>query len=422
MPGVGLPVLQTGLRADRWKRVHRSMVLLGHGGESGLAGRVRFRSIVGSYGQERLSAGEVDLIHLDEARSVTYGGAWPFFLEAPDISDAFWAFQLQPRTLQVSPVYVALLRDCLVMPNGVVLLSDGSVLLESIFPSSMAEFERTALGNRAFDPHSAPHDADTAHRGSEVVRMDRAVHCRDRGETGYFHWLSAVMPRLSLVSNRTSFGTLPHLIEPQHGFGRDWLGLVAPDLVVHRSNQTSVLVRELVFPAPAQVGSSHYARNPELLRHFRQTLREKGVLPPLRTAAGRRFYVTRTDAPVRQLINDDALAARLGQIGFERVSLTGMAVRDQIRLFADAATVVSPHGAGLTNVVFCEPGTTVVELMSPARLWSGFKVISRAVGASYAAYVSESFDTAQTERVGAGNEDFAVRIESCLRFVEACMS
>ena len=387
-----------------------------------MTGRIRFRSIVGSYGQERVPSGVVDIIHLDEARSVAYGGAWPFFLEAPEISDAFWAFQLKPRTLQVSPVYVALLRDCLVMPNGVVLLSDGSVLLESIFPASMAEFENSRIGNLSIDSYVAEHSAESARGGSSVVQMDRAVHCRDRGEAGYYHWLSALMPRLSLVRNRTSFGTLPHLIEPQHGFGLDWLGVIAPDLVVHRSQRQSVFARELVFPAPAQVGSSHYVRNPELLRHFRQGLREQGALPPVRTGPGRRLYITRADAPVRRVTNEEGLMARLAQIGFERVSLTGMAVRDQISLFADAETIVSPHGAGLTNVVFCEQGTTVVELMSPARVWPGFKVISRAVGATYAAYVAERFDTAQTERVGSGNEDFAVRPESCLRFIEACMS
>jgi capsular polysaccharide biosynthesis protein len=387
-----------------------------------VTGRIRFRSIVGSYEQERVPATMVDVIHLDEARSATYGGAWPFFLEAPEISDAFWAFQLKPRSLHVSPVYVAVLRDCVVMPNGVVLLSDGSILLESIFPASMAEFERTEIGGQSIDSYIIQRLAEKEQGGSGMVRMDRVVHCRDRGESGYYHWLATIMPRLSLVRNRTSFGSLPHLIEPQHGFGPDWLGVLAPDLVVHRSQRQSVFARELIFPAPAQVGSSHYARSPELLRHFRQSLREQGEIPPARSGPGRRLYITRADAPVRRVTNEDALVARLAQIGFERVSLTGMAVRDQIHLFAGADTIVSPHGAGLTNVLFCDYGTTVVELMSPARVWPGFKVISRAVGATYAAYVSEGFDTAQTERVGSGNEDFAVRPESCLRFIEACIS
>jgi capsular polysaccharide biosynthesis protein len=125
---------------------------------------------------------------------------------------------------------------------------------------------------------------------------------------------------------------------------------------------------------------------------------------------------------MRRLVNEDALMDRLAPLGFERVSLSGMAVREQIQLFAAASVIIGPHGAGMANVVFCEPETLVIELMSPTRTWPGFKVISGAVGARYAAYVAEAFDSAQTDLVGLGNEDFSVRVDTCVRFVEACIS
>jgi capsular polysaccharide biosynthesis protein len=36
--------------------------------------------------------------------------------------------------------------------------------------------------------------------------------------------------------------------------------------------------------------------------------------------------------------------------------------RTHIEQFAAAAVVIAPHGAGLANLVFCAPGTTVIEL------------------------------------------------------------
>ena len=36
--------------------------------------------------------------------------------------------------------------------------------------------------------------------------------------------------------------------------------------------------------------------------------------------------------------------------------------REQVAVVRDARMVVAPHGAGLTNIVFCRPGTTVIEL------------------------------------------------------------
>lgn len=42
-----------------------------------------------------------------------------------------------------------------------------------------------------------------------------------------------------------------------------------------------------------------------------------------------------------------------------------MSVLEQIKTFSKAKFIVGPHGAGLTNLAFCNPGTKVVEFFSP---------------------------------------------------------
>jgi capsular polysaccharide biosynthesis protein len=49
--------------------------------------------------------------------------------------------------------------------------------------------------------------------------------------------------------------------------------------------------------------------------------------------------------------------------GFEIVVPGALTLTEQIRVFREASLVVGPHGAGLTNIVFCEPGTIVYELV-----------------------------------------------------------
>lgn len=261
-----------------------------------VVGMIRFRSIVGSFEQDRLPATDVDIVHFDQSRWVSYRGPWQFFGEEPTISDEFWSFQLKPRKLEVSPIYIATLRDCVVLPDGVVLLKDGSVLLESVFPSNLEEFSRGVEAQGAADQYDQANYARIAEGNGGAVVIERVVHCRDRGESGCYHWLTAIMPRLELIRTRSSYGSLPHLIEPWTGFARAWLDLSAPGLPVQRSEQKAVLVRELIFAAPAQVGHSHYARNPLLLLWFRQSLKDRGLLTPTQTGGRRKLYITRADA------------------------------------------------------------------------------------------------------------------------------
>ena len=48
-----------------------------------------------------------------------------------------------------------------------------------------------------------------------------------------------------------------------------------------------------------------------------------------------------------------------------KVFLEDYSVTEQAQLFNRALEIVSPHGAGLTNLAFCEQGTKVVELFTP---------------------------------------------------------
>ena len=43
-----------------------------------------------------------------------------------------------------------------------------------------------------------------------------------------------------------------------------------------------------------------------------------------------------------------------------------MTVASQARLFANATAIIGVHGAALTNLLFAQPGTKVIELFPPS--------------------------------------------------------
>ncbi len=75
----------------------------------------------------------------------------------------------------------------------------------------------------------------------------------------------------------------------------------------------------------------------------------------------KRLYISRNDARLRRVLNEDDILPALEARGFKRVTLAGMPIARQVQLFRQAEAVAAPHGAGLAHIAWCKPGTKIVE-------------------------------------------------------------
>ncbi len=96
----------------------------------------------------------------------------------------------------------------------------------------------------------------------------------------------------------------------------------------------------------------------------------------------RRLLVARRWS-TREIHNIEQVQAFLSKYDFETVYLEGMRVVDQILLFQSAEFVIGPHGAALTNLLFCEPGTKVIEFMPSVEMRPFFWLISEKLDLVY---------------------------------------
>jgi len=115
----------------------------------------------------------------------------------------------------------------------------------------------------------------------------------------------------------------------------------------------------------------------EYLQHFRQAAYEVFDVDP--GPAHRKLYVTRRNAKVRRLINEDKIADYLSKRGFEVVALERLSQPEQIKRFAEAQVVVAQHGAGLTNLLYARE-TSVLEIMSDRDKLIFYRLISESLG------------------------------------------
>ncbi len=173
----------------------------------------------------------------------------------------------------------------------------------------------------------------------------------------FFHWMTEGVPGLlaALAEEPEARVLLPPEI-PR--YAEDLLGLLAPE---RPGGWPSVRVEGVVrVPAallPAIDPFSGFV-HPDTIRLLRERFVDQLDAPGVPVA----IYVSRRRAPRRALRGEEELEAQLRTRGFEIVFLEDLRLAEQMRLFARAEVVVSPHGAGLTNVLWARPGARLVEI------------------------------------------------------------
>lgn len=76
----------------------------------------------------------------------------------------------------------------------------------------------------------------------------------------------------------------------------------------------------------------------------------------------KKIFISRQDANTRKMVNEDEVFALFEKEGFVRYTLTKMSIEEQIALFHGAEIVVASIGSSLTNITFCKPNTTIIEI------------------------------------------------------------
>lgn len=77
--------------------------------------------------------------------------------------------------------------------------------------------------------------------------------------------------------------------------------------------------------------------------------------------------------------------------GFEEIFLEDIDVGEQANLFNKAEIIVGLHGAGFTNLCFCEPSTLVFEIFSPDFIVTDFWDIANQMNLNYFAYCNDNY-------------------------------
>jgi capsular polysaccharide biosynthesis protein len=204
----------------------------------------------------------------------------------------------------------------------------------------------------------------------------------------YWHWMIDLLPRLHLLQRyEREVGPVHHFVicPIRNGFQHETLDALGVDrnkLIEADRDQFHIRADTLLAPGITPQVPARWVCD-----FLHQELGSK--LGPGTIDSAERLYVSRNDARNRRLLNEDAVMAELAPRGFQKVTLTGLSVTDQAKLFRDARVIITPHGSGLTNMVFANPGTVVIELFQPAYVNSCYWAIADFLGIDYYALIGK---------------------------------
>ena len=78
----------------------------------------------------------------------------------------------------------------------------------------------------------------------------------------------------------------------------------------------------------------------------------------------KRLYLTRKNSRSRSVLNEEELVAVLDKYNFTRFSFDDISFWDQVFIMSQLECFISIHGAGFSNVIFMQEGTSVLELVN----------------------------------------------------------
>lgn len=203
----------------------------------------------------------------------------------------------------------------------------------------------------------------------------------------YFHWFCDVLPRLYQLLDKLP----PDTQFIVAGNMEDWKikSLFAAGIPLEKmirfDGSVPWILDELYYTPPiAMTGDIE----PQSIKWVQSVL-AKLCHNDLKTIAGTNIYLSRQKAQRRRIVNEQEVVAFLTEKGFSVVYAEDYTLDEQICIFSRAEFVVAPHGAGLTNILHCKPGTKILEIFDSTIIRRCYWSLANALDLSYVCFMGK---------------------------------
>jgi len=192
-------------------------------------------------------------------------------------------------------------------------------------------------------------------RKQKTIRKP-SVWLMDQWSGNYYHWLVEAIPKLLATQLDLSAVVV---VLPAHyrqwGFHAETLKHLGAEVEFFDEVKERLFFQQLFLPLNVSLGGT---ANPMFIRMIRERFRADAAAKE----KGRKIYCSRALATKRRIVNEAEVTDYLKREGFEVVFWEKLSFSEQVQVAAQATILIGLHGAGLTNMMFMSPQSTVLEL------------------------------------------------------------
>ncbi|MGI0497515.1 tetratricopeptide repeat protein [Limnospira platensis CENA597] len=234
---------------------------------------------------------------------------------------------------------------------------------------------------------------------------------------GYFHWMLDIMARFHLLEaagidlNSIDKFVVNAWETPYQKQALETLK-IPPKKIISNKDINHLKATQIIIPTPNL--SSHRGLQ---ISQWNCDFLKQTFCPSLGDTK-QRIYIDRTLAPSRQVLNNSQVIECLIQFNIKPVQLESMTLEQQAELFATSEVIISPHGAGLTNLAFCQTDTTVIEILSPDYCPSIYRLLSGICELEYYPILGDNLPENEAKLIGK-NINIVINIDRLMQTIQA---
>ncbi len=214
----------------------------------------------------------------------------------------------------------------------------------------------------------------------------------------YFHWLGEVFSSCHLLSlagidlDRIDY-FLVNAPFPKYQLAMLQILGISPDKILDSNTYPYIQAEELIIPSYGNVDGWFPKLAVDFLRNLflsQEIIKISSFGSMHSKKLPKKVYLSRDQVSYRKVINELEVRDFLATLGFVTIIPESLSITEQVNLFSQVEVIISPHGAGLTNAMFCPAGTKIIELFNPDYVYGCFWAIASQVGLDYYYLISQT--------------------------------